>query len=434
MLNLDFNDMEASLWTILILAACFLAVFFYCYRQRIISIFDPLVILAVSQAAYSLMAVVVISSPFLLFQFIASQAAFVFGFLLIPAPRLRPGVMIWTNRDILIAECTVFLLFLLIFFSNAWLGVVAGFPIFSNDPSASKVSVYMGGLGLVRRINWGVGILVPAGALLLAIRGKHKVFFGVMFGACVLLASLNGSKGALFVYLNIIGYVLYRQDLISSQIAKRLRRISIVLVIAAVFLAITVLYVFLHDWRLAAIGILHRILLEGDGIIYYYDPRVFPHFASYGPLDFLYMVLNPVLGGLRLVPYQNPVGFEMVQYYLGNSNISEFVLGPNTPFFLAGHIYFGSFFGVIYCGAVGYFLARVRSWFLKAQGISPLRLIWFLTLALLVFNLPGEVNLFTSPLFDTSVLLLLAIVFVRASLFILRHATGRPEGRLPSRI
>ncbi len=39
---------------------------------------------------------------------------------------------------------------------------------------------------------------------------------------------------------------------------------------------------------------------------------------------------------------------------------------------------------------------------------------------------PGEVNLFTSPLFDTSVLVLLVVAFVHASLFILRHATGHP--------
>jgi hypothetical protein len=370
------------------------------------------------------MAVALIHSPLLLIQFFASQAALVVGFLLVPAPRLRAGQMVWTNRDIRIAEYTVFLLFLLILFADIWLGTVAGFPALSNDPSSSKVTVYAGGLGLVRRINTGVGIFVPAGALLLAIRGKHKALFGVLFGVCAILASLSGSKGALFSFLQIIGYVVYRRDLISNQVAKRLRLISIVLVVAAVFLGVAVLYVVTQDWSLAAGGLLRRILLQGDVIIYYYDPRVFPHFTSLGPLDYIYMILNPVLGGVRLVPYQFPLGFQMVTYYLGNPYASEFAFGPNTPFFVVGHAYFGSFFGVIYCGAVGYLVARLRSLFLKAKNVSPLRLIWLLALAVLVYNLPVEVNLFTSPLMDMSLAVLAAAAAAHLFMFLVE---SRPQ-------
>lgn len=420
MLTLDVNDLVPNLWATIMWSVGFLGIFFYLYRRRIFSIFDPLVALAVAQAAYCVMGVALIHSPFLLIQFFASQAALVVGFLLVPAPRLGAGKMVWTNRDIRIAEYTVFLLFLLILFADVWLGIAAGFPALSSDPSASKVSVYAGGLGLVRRINSGVGIFVPAGALLLAVRGKHKAIFWAMFGICILLGSLSGSKGALFVFLQIIGYVVYRKDLISARITKRLRLISIVLVVASVFLGVAVLYVGTQDWGLATGGLLRRILLQGDVIIYYYDPRVFPHFASLGPLDFVYTILNPLLGGLRLVPYQFPLGFQMVTYYLGNPYVSEFAFGPNTPFFVVGHAYFGSFFGVIYCGAVGYLVARLRSLFLEAQNVSPLRLIWLLTLALLVYNLPAEVNLFTSPLMDMTIMVLVAAMAAHSFLFVLK--------------
>lgn len=418
MLNLDPNDIGATLWLVLLWSSIFLVIFFYSYRSRIFSIFDPLVVLAVGQAAYCVMALALIHSDFLLFQFFISQAALVFGFLLVRKPRLRAGTMVWTSRDISIAECTVFLLFLILLFANIWLGATAGFPIFSNDPSLSKVSEITGGLGLVKRVNAGVGIFVPAGAVLLAVRGKHRKIFGTVFLLCILLASLGGSKGALVIFLSIIGYVLYRRDLVPDKSAKRLRRISIVLVAAALFLAVAVLYVVSKNWGIAIAGLLQRILMQGDSIIYYYDPHVLRHFASYGPLDYVYMVLNPVLGELRLVPYQFPLGYQMVDYYWRGAGVSDIVIGPNTPFFIAGHVYFGAFFGVIYCGAVGYFVARIRILFLEAQGISPLRLIYFLALALLVFALPTEVNLFTGPLLDMSVIVLIAVVASRFLLFI----------------
>ena len=424
---MDFNDLVATIWPVLLWSAGFIGVFFCLYSRRILSIFDPLVVLAVAQAAYCVMAVALIHSPLLLIQFFASQAALVVGFLLVPTPRLRAGQMVWTNRDIRIAEYTVFLLFLLILFANIWLGTVTGFPALSNDPSSSKVSVYAGGLGLVRRINSGVGIFVPAGALLLAIRGKHKAIFGMVFGVCAILATLSGSKGALLIFLQIIGYVVYRRDLISNRVTKRLQFISIVFVVASVFLGVAVLYVVTQDWSLATGGFLRRILLQGDVIIYYYDPRVFPHFASLGPLDYVYMLLNPVLGAVRLVPYQFPLGFQMVTYYLGNPYASEFAFGPNTPFFVVGHAYFGSFFGVIYCGAVGYLVARLRSLFLEAQNVSPLRLIWLLALAVLVYSLPVEVNLFTSPLMDMSVMVLVAVMAAHSFLFILKSAPREME-------
>lgn len=428
MLNLDVNDLGATLWILLLYSSIFLAIFFYFYRDRILSVFDPLVILAVGQAAYCVIALSILHSTFLLFQFFASQAALVFGFLSVRKPRFREGTIDWTSSNISIAECTVFLLFLVLLFANIWMGASEGFPIFSNNPSLSKVSLYTGGLGWVKRVNAGIGIFVPAGALLLAIRGKHKAIFGVVFLFCILLASVGGSKGALVIFLNMIGYVVYRRDLVSDILKKRLQRISIVLLVAALSLAVTVLYVVTRDLSLAAATLLQRILLQGDSIIYYYDPHVLKHFASYGPSDYLYVVLNGVLAELRLVPYLFPLGYQMVSYYWGGVGISDIVTGPNTPFFIVGHVYFGAFFGVVYCGVVGYIVARIRSLFLEAKDVSPLQLIYFLTLALLVFNFPTEVNLFTSPLLDMSIMVFIAVTTSRFLLFVSATTPRRISG------
>jgi len=424
LLSLDPSDLGAAVWTILSWGTAFLAIFLFSYRNRILSIFDPLLVLVVGQVAYCVMGLALVSSPALLFQLLASQAALVFGFLMARRPEVRSGTIAWTSRNIQIAEWTVFLLFLLLLSANLWLGVVAGFPVFSNNPQAAKESVYEGGLGLIRRINMGVGTFVPAGTLLLALKGKHKTLFGICFAGCILISSLTGSKGALLGFLEIIGYVLCRRDLISRRGSRRLWAIAMALVMASIVLGVAVVYVVTKDWGVAIAGFLGRILLQGDVIIYYYDPRVLPHFASYNPLDFVTMLLSPILGELRLTPYALPLGYQMVLYFWEGALNPDYVIGPNTPFFVAGHIYFGSFFGVIYCGFVGYFVASVRGWFLEAQGISPLRLMWLLSLAVLVFSLPTEVTLFTGPLMDMAVMVFGTFVFAHFLSFIL---TPGPE-------
>lgn len=419
MLNIDINDLGAAVWSISLWGIGFLAIFLFVYRNRIFSIFDPLLPLVVAQVSYCVMGLALISSAPLLIQLLASQAAFVIGFLIARKPQMPAGTMVWTSRNIQIAEWTVFLLFLLVLSANLWLGVAAGFPAFSDNPQVAKESVYEGGLGLVRRINTGVGPFVSAGALLLALKGRHRALFGGCFTVCILLSSLSGSKGALLGFLEIIGYILCRRDLISRKVSKRLLGIALLLVVFSLVLGVAVIYVVTKDVSFAIAGLVERIFLQADVIIYYYDPRVLPHFASYNPLDFISMSLNPILGELRLTPYVLPLGYQMVMDYWEGLLNSDYILGPNTSFFIVGHIYFGSFFGVIYCAAVGYFVACVRRWYLETQGDSPLRLIWLLSLALLVFNLPTEVSLFTEPLFDMAVMVFAAFAGAHFLTFIL---------------
>ena len=124
----------------------------------------PLLILAAGQAAYCVMGLALVSSPYLLFQLFALQAALVFGFLLVRKPCVQASGIMWTSHNIRIAEWTVLLLFLFLPAANVWLGVVAGFHVFLDNLEIAKEPVYEGGLGLVRRINEGVGLFVPGGA------------------------------------------------------------------------------------------------------------------------------------------------------------------------------------------------------------------------------------------------------------------------------
>ena len=419
--TLNISDLGADLWTVLTLSGVFLGILLFAYRRRFVSIFDPLILLAMAQAAQCVLSFSYIHSQLLLFQFFASQAALVFGFLLIPAPSAFAGQeaeTVWADRDIVIAERTIGFLFLMLVVANVWLGVAGTFPLFTDDPVNAKFTVYTGGLGLVRRVNFAIGMFVPAGALLLTAKGKHKALFAILFAACMPITALNGSKGPLLMFLQLIGYVLFKPELVQGKMRKRLGFLSILLVGASIFLGVFVLFIVSKDWQLATLSLLERLLHNADAVIYYYDPRVLPYMKSLGPLDFLSTITTPILGELHLAPYKADLGHQMILEYFNFSPMADDISGPNTNFFVVGHVYFGSFFGVVYCAAVGYFLGWMRGLFLRARKASPLRLTWFLSLAVLVYNLPTEVDLFTSPLVDMAWMELMAVIVAHVSLFI----------------
>lgn len=426
MLDIDLENIGEKLPLLLLLSGLFLLLYFTAYRKRIFSIFDPLSIMAVTQAASSVMAIALISQASMLWQFMLSQAAFTLGVVLAPVQSLPKGpTSSWSKGDIYFAEWVVMVLFSILVAANVWLGLSAGFPLFSDDPSLTKFSTFTGGLGLVRRINWGIGTFVPTASLLLGIRGCHRRLFWGVFVASMIISSLGGSKGALLVYLEIIVFVLFRKDIVSDAVARRLNGALKGLALIAGLLALFVLYISIHDPALAAGALLKRVLYAGDVIIYYYQPAIMREFAKLGPVDYIIAMLNPLLGELRLAEYQFPLGYQMLLIYFKNGEQPSAVLGPNTTFFVVGHIYFGWFFGIIYSGCVGYIVSKVRSACLSARGTTPLRMAIYLTMAIVIFGFPAEAPLFVSMASDTFIPLCMVVVLVAVAGSILRLASRR---------
>jgi hypothetical protein len=237
------------------------------------------------------------------------------------------------------------------------------------------------------------------------------------------ISSLGGSKGALLTYLEIIIFVRFRKDIISPAGAQVLNRVLKGLALAAVGLAIVVLYISIHNPLLAAGALAQRVLYSGDVIIYYYRPEVMRDFAALNPFSFVVAMLNPILGELRLADYQYPLGYQMLLSYWKGGELPSTILGPNTPFFVVGHIYFGWFFGIVYSGCVGYLVSWVRSACLSVSSTTPLYTAMTLTLAIIVFEFPSEAPLFVSVLSDTLVPLLGTMALVASARFILRFAS-----------
>lgn len=413
---MDLDSLPVNPFAVLAIGLAFLCAFLFLYRRRILFIFDILSIQALMQAAACTMAVFWIDDLAMKLQFFASQAAFTAGFLLVRNPARNPArradptssLIPWNAARTLDLELTTFVLFLIVLLGNAWMGLTAGFPLFANDPSVAKVDLYSGGLGLVKRIDAGPMLFLCAASLLLALHGIHRRLFRILFGVSILFSVLGGSKGSLLTPVYLFVYLMGRRDLLAPR-AVRLFKYACALFIAAGTLLS--LFILRGDGgslttSLQALGL--RILLYGDVILYYYQPAVLALLHHHTPLSFVSYALNPILGELRLVPYQTPLGYDMVQYTLSANEELASVLGPNTTFFVAGHIFFGAIGGVLYSGLVGYAFSRCRSLFLTRTTADPTRLAILLTAAVMIATLPIEVPLFTGGVFDT-------VVFVAAS-------------------
>lgn len=414
---LDIGGYSLQLWVLILTAGSFSLLYFFLYRKHIISIFDPLNVFIISQIASCIMAVFLIEQTSMLIQFFAAQIAFYIGFNLNKAPKPMGGTINWNGRELQTLELVVGILFIVWLAANIYMGLTAGFPLFSNDPSLAKTEVYNGGLGFIKRLNGGVGVFVPTGCIFLALKGRHKRAFTTIFLAAMFLSVLGGGKGAMLSFLYIFAYVLYRRDFVPPASASRLKGISKWTAVGAVGLSLFVLSASGNNLSIVFQLLAKRILFYGDVIIFYYHQEVINYFSTLGPVDYVTAMLNPILGAFRIVKYQEPLGYLMVLQNLGPNETLASVTGPNNQYYVLSHIYFGSLFGTLYCGVIGFCVSRVRRWFFEAQRKTALQMTSILTMAIIIFALPVEAPMFISMLFDTfvPVSLITGVVYVALS-------------------
>ena len=384
---------------ILLWGSLFAILIFVSYRRYIVSIFDPLNVQAISQVAACVVAVEVVDDPRMLMQLFASQVAFIVGFRLVRPFKTAQGTVGWKKQDMDKAAMVVGGLFLIILLANCWLGLTAGFPLFARDPSIAKVENFTGGLGLVRRLNSGAGTFLSVSSLVLAIKGHYRRLFTCIFAVSLAVAILGGAKGSLLAAVELIAYLTCRHDVVSEGAGRQLRIVSYCLFVLGTLLAVFILRASSNSWNDAGVALATRVMFFGDAVIYYYRPEVIQMLSHLGPWDYTTSLLNPVLGFFRLVEYQYPIGYQIVSFL--NGEYLSVVQGPNTPFYVGGHIYFGSVGGIIYSGSVGYIVSRARRWYLTGAAVTPFRLSCSCTMAILIFVLPVEAPLFVSEVFDT---------------------------------
>lgn len=304
----------------------------------------------------------------------------------------------------------------------AWQRV--GVPVFSVDPSLQKSESLTDGLGIVRRINWGLGTFLFMGSVFWALFNRSKIAV-VCLTALALVATLNGSKSALLPMVFALGLFISRPFLNNqfASITEQVRSLSHYALVVAVVPVFVVFFVESDSVNEAAIALGTRLLYFGDALLYWSDPDLRQHFKSANPSSsYPTHLFGGVLGVMRLTPYSTPMGNDFVKFSLGVGQEISGALGPNIPFYVKGEVFFGPIFAAAYSSVIGMVMGFFRRMFVLKSLPSLTSYTVVATLVGLSMTLPVEDSLMVSRLFDLTIFLIPLFVFSR----IIAWAARRP--------
>jgi len=406
----DFNQ----LFIILFQTTTIFGILFLIYRKNIFSIFDPLFFYLLTQAFSIELGILEIKDSGYLASFLFCQLFFAIGFNFL-AKNIRKNNIV-DDSDLLFRgrECQFWVYFtvfgfIIIVLANLYLISLQGVILFSEDPTISKVAAFEGGggIGAVRRINWGLFNLVNLTALFLYLKTRKKIFL-VMLVVLVLIAVSGGSKSSLLIYIVLLAFLGQFKTINKTNVFEIIDKVKVPLIAVGLLLSIFIIGANRDGLVDSILGLGVRFLYFGDIIFYYYNPDAVAHFQKLGIIDFLKYELNPLLGILRITPYLTPLSFEMFQYSFNNNKFLDVVTGPNLPYYVKGHIFFGKYGALVYSFLIGLFIAHIRNlMFVKRSSYSVYLLFLFLNLN--IFALAQDSALTLSIYFDSFIFSLIPI-------------------------
>lgn len=406
----NFDELFLILFQTLII----FGVLFAIYKKQIFSFFDPLLFYIITQSFSIELGILQISNWGYLISFLLCQLFFAFGFNYVAKTITKNNII--NDTDLLFEKNEykfwvyfTIIGFIIVVLANIYLISIQGVILFSDDPTTSKVSAFEGGggIGAVRRINWGLLNLVNLSTLFIFLKTKKK-FFLIMLIVLMLIAVSGGAKSSLLVYVVLLAFLGQFKSIYQTDVFKVIDKVKVPLIISGVLLSLFIIGSNVVGLSDSVLGLGIRFLYFGDIIFYYYNTDAVTHFQQLGFLDFIYYELNPFLGILRITPYLSPLSFEMVKYSFSHNEVLEVVTGPNLPYYVKGHIFFGKFGALIYSFLIGALIAYFRNlMFKKHYSYSKYLLLIFINLS--VFSFAQDSALTLSVLFDTFIFSLIPI-------------------------
>ena len=375
----------------------FSLVLFYLFRKYILSVFDPFVFIILMMS--SSLCLTVDSSFF--FYVLLSVLFFFFGFKLIAVPKRNFG-KIDEFVDIKLIEIFTLLFFIIYVIVSVLMFKSSGIPLLADNPTESKISMFSEGTGWIRRLIFLSGFL-PICISLLLIVSKKKLFYSLMFFLYLLISVMHGSKGGIIGAIAIFWY-LYQQNNIWSDstifIKKFIRsKIKYFLVITLVLFLSIVMKESEIEGQDLIFSIGFRLMEFGDVMLYYKTQVVRDYFVNFNFVDFILYEFNGILGMLRLTPYYEPLGYQMVKAYWNTSSLyDDVVLGPNTVFFVKGHVFFGYVGGILYSFVMGVLSAYFRK---KIIEIKIKNIFMYAIAVYVFFQIPGFLKEFSQSVSTT---------------------------------
>ncbi|KAF2325919.1 MAG: O-antigen polymerase [Flavobacterium nitrogenifigens] len=347
---------------------------FFLFKKYLLSIFDPFLFTVLMMASSLSLS----TDSYFFFYVFFSILAFTIGFRLIKLP-VRNDTKIEKLIDLQLLEIFTILFFILYVVLSLYFLKLSGVPLFSDNPTEAKISRFVEGTGWMRRVFFLSNFLLICICLLLIVSKKRFIFF-VMFVAYFLLSILQGSKSGALGIVAVFWYFYQQNNIWSDSVIyiKKLIKSKMkyfLIVTAVLFLSIVIKEAQIEEEDgnpIFAIGF--RLMEFGDVMIYYKTQIVRDSFANFNFIDYFLYEFNSIFGMLRLTDYYEPMGYQMVKTYWSTSSLfDDVVLGPNTVFFVRGHIFFGYIGGIIYSFLIGILTAYFRKKIIEIRITSVFR-------------------------------------------------------------
>lgn len=407
----NYNELLA----IMLQSLLVFVVYYTLYKKYIYSLFDPLLFFLITQAFSTELAIIEITENWYLINFITCQILFTSGFLLYSKSIRNKNRIIDSNfyiseNNLSALKIFCYIGFLIIIAGNMLFFFQKGIILFSDDPSMSKVTDFEGGMGFVKRINWGLLPLISLISIFLLIYLKELKFILILL-SLVLITISGGGKGTILIYLYIVSILGLFNNLSKINYYKYLGKFKIPIGLVGILIAFYIFSTKSEDFEKTIIAAGIRFLYFGDIILYYYQSDSVKHFQQLGIIDFLSREFNSILGLLRLTEYTNPIGYEMVIYSLTSEQLNT-ITGPNAPFYVKGHIFFGAYGALIYSFFVGGFVGYIRKllFSLNNQKKNYIHVLILIFLNVNIFGFPQDSALFISIVFDTLLFSIIPII------------------------
>jgi hypothetical protein len=408
----------------LLLAAVGAVVIILAYRPFIIGLFDPLNIFILSMCSNFVLMFGLGWDAGAKTEFSFFAVCLWLGFACAGRVPPRQPVVKLRQETLLELEIVLILVCALIVVANLYLGITAGFPLLSADPSLSKVTSLQGGLGGVRRLNMGPFQFLCCGCALFIALGHRRSLAICLLLISSALVALSGSKGALLPLIFVQAFVVFHKGLAEQgRYIAKLRKLA--LPSFGLALAVALVVVIRDNGGLAQgiSALAYRTLMFGDVILFYYPRRgAIPEFMGYGFWNYVQYLLDPILGLLRLKEYSEALGTVIV------GNLAS-GFGPNPQYFVRADIFFGPLYGCGYCLGLGYVIGRLRKMFFVVRTGNALVFTYTLMLAVAAFILATDSQLFVLEVTDAT--LLLCPLWVLAHLARLSATASHKPAEIP---
>jgi hypothetical protein len=287
-------------------------------------------------------------------------------------------------------------------------------PILSDNPSEARVLLYTGGFGIVRRINFTLLTVAIAIILLklfhpcIKVKKRKKFLLYLKLFIVFLIVFSNASRAALLLFLTVSFYVM-----MINRLAKNHAFIKQINKFAITFFCLAVAYMFLvvylsYNNSSSLQPIITRFVSAGDVFYFFYVYDILDSFR-YNFFDFVYRSLNPLLGMLRIVNYEQPIGSLVLFYSIG---LEPMGFGPNSQHHLEGLLFFGKYFFWLYSFGVGYIIAFTRTGLLLRLKKNPhqLNLLFYIIFSSMILSIATESSLFLLEFYDALIFLTPVII------------------------